>query len=131
MLTRKILHAHGFPVPTPLDQTRHTVLMSYEDAYPLRQIAALPIDQVRHLYSALMALIVRLARAGLIHGDFNEFNLLVKELREDEDNTDENDTIPKHQRIERADQSDEANESDIGAEDAIVAHGTALARDCL
>jgi RIO kinase 2 len=29
------------------------------------------------LYSTLMDLIVRLARAGLIHGDFNEFNLLV------------------------------------------------------
>lgn len=128
MLTRKILHAHGFPVPTPLDQTRHTVLMSYEDAYPLRQIAALPIDQVRHLYSALMALIVRLARAGLIHGDFNEFNLLVKEIRDDEDNTDENDTIPKHQRIERADQSDAENESDFGAEDAIVEHGKGFAR---
>ncbi len=24
-----------------------------------------------------MALIVRLARAGLIHGDFNEFNILI------------------------------------------------------
>mgnify|MGYP001940104633 FL=1 len=128
MLTRKILNAHGFPVPTPLDQTRHTVLMSYEDAYPLRQIAALPIDQVRHLYSALMALIVRLARAGLIHGDFNEFNLLVKEIRDDEDNTEENDMIPKHQRIERADQSDAENESDFSAEDAIVEHGKGFAR---
>ena len=29
-----------------------------------------------------MNLIVRLARAGLIHGDFNEFNLLVTENNE-------------------------------------------------
>lgn len=32
---------------------------------------------IRVLYSELMNLIVRLARSGLIHGDFNEFNLLV------------------------------------------------------
>ncbi|KAL4400000.1 Serine/threonine-protein kinase Rio2 [Malassezia pachydermatis] len=30
-----------------------------------------------------MALIVRLARAGLIHGDFNEFNLLIREIYPD------------------------------------------------
>lgn len=29
-----------------------------------------------------MKLIVRLARSGLIHGDFNEFNLLIKESKE-------------------------------------------------
>lgn len=35
------------------------------------------------LYSTLMDLIVRLAKAGLIHGDFNEFNLLLKDVPED------------------------------------------------
>lgn len=30
------------------------------------------------LYSELMDLIVRLAQYGLIHGDFNEFNILIK-----------------------------------------------------
>ena len=30
------------------------------------------------LYSSLMELIVRFARAGLIHGDFNEFNILIR-----------------------------------------------------
>lgn len=30
------------------------------------------------LYSDLMDLIVRLARSGLIHGDFNEFNILIR-----------------------------------------------------
>jgi RIO kinase 2 len=29
------------------------------------------------LYSTLMGIIVRFAQAGLIHGDFNEFNILV------------------------------------------------------
>jgi len=31
------------------------------------------------LYSELMDLIVRLASYGLIHGDFNKFNILLKE----------------------------------------------------
>jgi RIO-like serine/threonine protein kinase len=31
-----------------------------------------------HLYSELMDLIVRFAHAGLIHGDFNEFNILIR-----------------------------------------------------
>ena len=31
------------------------------------------------VYSQLMDLLVRLARHGLIHGDFNEFNLMIKE----------------------------------------------------
>ena len=30
------------------------------------------------LYSSLMDLIVRFAHAGLIHGDFNEFNILIR-----------------------------------------------------
>lgn len=30
------------------------------------------------LYSLLMDIIVRFARAGLIHGDYNEFNILIR-----------------------------------------------------
>lgn len=66
--------------------------MSLIDAFPLRQIAVLPPRQVPLLYSALMKLIVRLARAGLIHGDFNEFNLLIKEVRP-EGSDDEDDDV--------------------------------------
>ncbi|KZT61037.1 RIO1-domain-containing protein [Calocera cornea HHB12733] len=73
----KVLHEHGFPVPRPIDQARHTILMELIDAYPLRQIAEHP--NPGQLYSTLMSLIVRLARAGLIHGDFNEFNILIRE----------------------------------------------------
>jgi RIO kinase 2 len=42
-----------------------------------RQIAEVPSPG--RLYSALMDLIVRFAQAGLIHGDFNEFNILVNQ----------------------------------------------------
>ena len=31
----QVLHEHGFPVPTPVDQARHTILMEFIDAYPL------------------------------------------------------------------------------------------------
>ncbi|KAG6850495.1 hypothetical protein H0H93_012496 [Arthromyces matolae] len=72
----KVLHEHGFPVPTPVDQARHTILMEFIDAYPLRQIDEVPSPG--KLYSTLMDLIVRFARAGLIHGDFNEFNILIR-----------------------------------------------------
>ncbi|ORY32433.1 RIO1-domain-containing protein [Rhizoclosmatium globosum] len=73
----KVLYENGFPVPTPYDQNRHCIVMSLVDSFPLCQISE--IAEPGKLYSKLMDLIVRLACAGLIHGDFNEFNLLVSE----------------------------------------------------
>lgn len=65
--------------------------MGFQDAYPLygfvlpvfmapytllrRQISE--VASPGKLYSELMDLIVRFAHAGLIHGDFNEFNILI------------------------------------------------------
>jgi len=72
----KVLHEHDFPVPRPIDQARHCILMEFIDAYPLRQISEVPSPG--KLYSTLMDLIVRFAHAGLIHGDFNEFNILIR-----------------------------------------------------
>lgn len=81
----QILHQHGFPVPTPVAHSRHSILMSRIDGYPLRQIVDLPEEHVASLFASLMALIVRLARAGLIHCDFNEFNIMVREVRVEEE----------------------------------------------
>ncbi|CAJ0646986.1 7017_t:CDS:10 [Entrophospora sp. SA101] len=50
-----VLYDNGFPIPKPIDQIRHCIIMELIDAYPL------------------------LAQYGLIHGDFNEFNILVKD----------------------------------------------------
>ena len=105
----QILHEHGFPVPVPIDHARHTIVMSYEEAYPLRQIAVLPIEHVRHLYVSLMELIVRLARVGLIHGDFNEFNILVKEIHEEGDEDDEGEG-----NASAAAEPEEPEEEDLG-----------------
>ncbi|SCV70259.1 BQ2448_1653 [Microbotryum intermedium] len=32
----KVLHQHGFPVPTPIDQSRHCLIMELIDAFPLQ-----------------------------------------------------------------------------------------------
>lgn len=44
---------------------------------PRRQLSHL--DDPSILYSKLMDLIVRMAYVGLIHGDFNEFNVMISE----------------------------------------------------
>jgi RIO kinase 2 len=71
------LRENGFPVPEPLAQSRHTIVMSLIDAFPMRQISSVP--NPASLYAELISLILRLAQYGLIHGDFNEFNILIKE----------------------------------------------------
>ncbi|KAI9045217.1 protein kinase RIO2 [Aspergillus affinis] len=73
----KALRENGFNVPEPISQNRHTIVMGLIDAFPLRQISKVP--RPAQLYSELMDMILQLARYGLIHGDFNEFNLLIKE----------------------------------------------------
>ncbi|KAL8782667.1 MAG: hypothetical protein Q9213_005206 [Squamulea squamosa] len=73
------LHATGFPVPIPLAWNRHTVVMSLIEGTPLYQIRHLRVEEAKRLYAELMDMIVRLAMVGLIHGDFNEFNVMVEE----------------------------------------------------
>jgi RIO kinase 2 len=51
--------------------------MELIDAFPLRQLST--VSEPSTLYSSLMELILRFASMGLIHGDFNEFNILVYE----------------------------------------------------
>jgi len=73
----KTLHAHGFPVPAPIDVNRHTIVMSLIDGIPLYQVHN--VAEPAALYDKLMKLIVRLANYGLIHGDFNQFNIMLVE----------------------------------------------------
>lgn len=76
----KALSENGFVVPEPVAQNRHTIVMSLVDAFPLRTISSVP--EPEKLYAELLGMIVRLAQFGLIHGDFNEFNILVEEKAE-------------------------------------------------
>ncbi|NP_001016682.1 serine/threonine-protein kinase RIO2 [Xenopus tropicalis] len=73
----KALYDRGFPVPKPHDYNRHAVVMELINGYPLCQVRH--IEDPASLYSELMDLIVKLANHGLIHGDFNEFNLMLDE----------------------------------------------------
>ncbi|XP_068103590.1 serine/threonine-protein kinase RIO2 [Hyperolius riggenbachi] len=71
----KALYERGFPVPKPYDYNRHAVVMELINGYPLCQVRHL--DDPASLYNELMELIVKLANHGLIHGDFNEFNIML------------------------------------------------------
>jgi RIO kinase 2 len=73
----RALRESGFAVPEPVGWNRHTVVMELIDAFPLRQISTVP--HPAELYERLIDLILSLARYGLIHADFNEFNLLAEE----------------------------------------------------
>ena len=73
----KALKDNGFRVPEPVAQNRHTVVMELIDAFPLRQIQEVP--DPAGLYAELIDIVLRLASFGLIHGDFNEFNILIRE----------------------------------------------------
>ncbi|CAK7199949.1 Serine/threonine-protein kinase rio2 [Sporothrix eucalyptigena] len=80
------LREEGFPVPEPFAQSRHTIVMSFIDnALPLRQVSAVP--DPASLYAELIGLILRLAQHGLIHGDFNEFNIMIQEQKPEGDET--------------------------------------------
>jgi RIO kinase 2 len=71
----KALYDNGFPVPEPVDVNRHCVVMQLVNGYPLCQV-----NELQHrgrVYNKLMNLIVKLARYGLIHCDFNEFNIMI------------------------------------------------------
>ncbi|NXL84912.1 RIOK2 kinase, partial [Alectura lathami] len=71
----KALYDRKFPVPKPVDYNRHAVVMELLDGYPLCQVRQM--EDPAAVYSELMDLIVKLANHGLIHGDFNEFNLIL------------------------------------------------------
>uniref|UniRef100_A0A803R1L2 Serine/threonine-protein kinase RIO2 n=1 Tax=Cannabis sativa TaxID=3483 RepID=A0A803R1L2_CANSA len=71
----KALGEHGFPVPNAVDCNRHCVIMSLVQGYPLVQVKQL--QNPEPVFETIVGLIVRLAEHGLIHCDFNEFNLMI------------------------------------------------------
>ncbi|XP_036164575.1 serine/threonine-protein kinase RIO2 isoform X1 [Myotis myotis] len=71
----KALYERKFPVPKPIDYNRHAVVMELINGYPLCQIHH--VEDPASVYDEAMELIVKLANHGLIHGDFNEFNLIL------------------------------------------------------
>ena len=78
----RVLRDAGFRVPEPVAVNRHALVMSLVDGTPLRMVEGVP--DVPALYAELMEMVVRLAGVGLIHGDFNEFNIMIVEEEEEE-----------------------------------------------
>lgn len=72
-----ILHTNGFNVPIPYDYLRHCVMMEWIRGYPMKHMRK--YANYKRLYSELMEFIVKLANHGLIHCDFNEFNIIIRE----------------------------------------------------
>ncbi|KOX77803.1 Serine/threonine-protein kinase RIO2 [Melipona quadrifasciata] len=71
----KALYDRGFPVPKPIDLNRHCVVMELVEGGPL--CGVYKVHDVEHLYNELMNLIVKLGNHGVIHSDFNEFNIMI------------------------------------------------------
>lgn len=70
------LYAHEFPTPVPIDQNRHIVIMSKVNGFPMAQIKAGNMEGAEHIYNDCVAMLKRLAEHGLVHCDFNEFNIM-------------------------------------------------------
>ncbi|XP_076249408.1 RIO kinase 2 [Calliopsis andreniformis] len=71
----KALYDRGFPVPKPIDLNRHCVVMELVEGGPL--CGVYEVNDIESLYDELMNLIVKLGNHGVIHGDFNEFNIMI------------------------------------------------------
>ena len=76
----KALGDAGLPVPTAIEYNRHAILMSMVQAHPMVQVRQ--IENPRKVYEECMRILVRLAELGLVHCDYNEFNLLISEDEE-------------------------------------------------
>ncbi|XP_054154897.1 serine/threonine-protein kinase RIO2-like [Oppia nitens] len=102
----RLLYDKGVPIPEPFDCNRHCLVMELIDGILMNHLTrdcfgggdntpadadtddASPaadghnnnnVEAVKSLYDQLMSLIVRLANEfGVVHGDFNEFNIIVK-----------------------------------------------------
>lgn len=73
----KALGEHGFPVPNAIECNRHCIIMSLVQGYPLVQVRQLGNPDV--VFETIIGLVVRLAEHGLIHCDFNEFNIMIED----------------------------------------------------
>ena len=71
----KALYDRGFPVPKPIDFNRHIIVMELVPGLTLQQVSEVPDPAV--LYDQLMKLLIKFADHGVIHGDFNEFNIML------------------------------------------------------
>ena len=91
----RALHTAEFPVPTPIGWNRHMVVMSLVPGIPFKDVhisefgsetnneeKSAKEERIGKLYDELIEMTLRLAERGVIHGDFNEFNILVESIKD-------------------------------------------------
>ena len=92
------LHRRGFRVPRPLALNRHAIVMSLVPGVPLKQVPLSAFgtatgksrdENIARLYDDCLELALSLAAVGVIHGDLNEFNILIENVPDPEEKTDD------------------------------------------
>ena len=76
----KALHDVQYNVPKPIGYNRHVICMNLIRGIPLYQVHSqqLSVEVARDIYEQSVTLVSKLAiQHGLVHCDFNEYNLLV------------------------------------------------------
>lgn len=125
----RALHTAGFPVPRPIAQNRHTVVMSLVPGLPLTKVPLSAFgkegskeaeEKLADLYGKLMELALKLAESGVIHGDFNEFNLLVENVPDPEDEEEDGEDQDQGQERANGEQVPEEKLESTQAADASV-----------
>jgi len=76
---QKCLWERGFPVPKPLGVNRHMVIMELVRGYPLIRVDNLSGHEL-DVFQQCVEIVVNLAKNGIVHGDLNEFNLMVEDV---------------------------------------------------
>ncbi|CAG9313668.1 unnamed protein product [Blepharisma stoltei] len=71
------LHGAGLPVPSPISQNRHAILMSLLPATTLLNVKRM--ERPQKVLNEAIDIAIRIARLGLVHSDFNQFNILASE----------------------------------------------------
>ena len=71
----KALKDRGFPIPAPIDFNRHCIVMELVEGTLLQNVVE--VEDPANPFDQLMDLILRFAAVGVIHGDFNEFNIMI------------------------------------------------------
>ncbi|AFZ81687.1 RIO1 family domain-containing protein [Theileria equi strain WA] len=71
------LYEESFPVPEPIDINRHVIAMRFVEGTPLSQVREM--YEPKKVLNLLIHHIVKLAKLGIIHGDYNGFNLLIND----------------------------------------------------
>ena len=82
----QILYDTGFKVPRPIGHNRHAIVMSLVPGLPLRAVPLTAYGVTRRvqernvsvLFAELIEIVLALAERGIIHGDMNEFNVMLE-----------------------------------------------------